>query len=95
LLRLEKPEEAEQALRESLQYDSGFARAHYHLARVLEKQGRDTEAIGEYRSAISSDSSIAEPCYSLGLLYKRLNRTVEAEAAFAEYKKRRALTAQH
>jgi tetratricopeptide (TPR) repeat protein len=89
LLRLEKVGEAEEALRESLQYDSRFPQSHYHLARVLEKQGRDPEAIDEYRLAISLDSSMAEPCYSLGLLYKRLHRTADSESAFAEYRKRK------
>ena len=89
LLRLEKLEGAEKALRESLQYDPRFSQSHYHLGRVLEKQGRDTEAIDEYRAAISLDSAQAEPCYSLGLLYRRLKRAREADAAFAEYKRRK------
>jgi Flp pilus assembly protein TadD len=89
LLRLEKLEGAEKALRESLQYDPRFSQSHYHLGRVLEKQGRDTEAIDEYRAAISLDSAQAEPYYSLGLLYRRLKRAREADAAFAEYKRRK------
>ena len=95
LLRLEKPEEAEQALRESLRYDPKFAQAHYHLGRVLEKRGRDAEAIEEYRTAISLDASLAEACYSLGLLYRKLGKTAEAEAAFAQYKVRRAASGNH
>jgi hypothetical protein len=39
LLRLEKIEPSEKALRESLQYDRSFSQSHYHLGRVLEKQG--------------------------------------------------------
>jgi len=89
LLRLEKLEAAEKALRESLQYDPGFAQAHYHLGRVLEKQERDAAAIDEYRAAISLDPAQAEPYYSLGLLYRRLNRGSEADAAFAEYRRRK------
>jgi len=87
LLRLEKLDDSEKALRESLRYDHGLAQSHYYLARVLEKQGRDAPAIEEYRTAISLDPSPAEPYYSVGLLYRRLNRTREADAAFAEYKK--------
>ena len=90
LLRLEKLGEAETALRESLRYDPGLAQSHYHLGRVLEKQGRDAEAIDEYRAAISLDSTATEACYSLGQLYRRLDRTKEADAAFAEYRKRKA-----
>lgn len=89
LLRLEKLEASEKALRESLRYDPGFSQSHYHLGRALEKQGRDADAIDEYQAAISLDPAQAEPCYSLGLLYRRLQRDREAEAAFAEYKKRK------
>lgn len=89
LLRLEKLEESERALRESLRYDAGLAQSHYHLGRVLEKQGRDAAAIDEYRTAASLDPAQAEPWYSLGLLYRRLQRTREADAAFAEYKRRK------
>lgn len=89
LLRLEKPGEAEGALRESLRYDPGLAQSHYHLGRVLEKEGRDAEAIEEYRAAISLDNRATEACYSLGQLYRRLNRASEGDAAFAEYRKRK------
>jgi len=89
LLRLDKLDAAEKALRESLGYDPGLSQSHYHLGRVLEKQGRNADAIAEYQAAISLDPAQAEPCYSLGLLYRRLKRDREAEAAFAEYKRRR------
>jgi tetratricopeptide (TPR) repeat protein len=91
LLRLREPKEAENALRESLKYDPRFATAHYHLGRTLEAEDRDNEAIDEYRVAISLDPALIEPIYSLGLLYRRHNRLAEADAAFAEYKKRKAL----
>ena len=93
LLRLERTEEAEKALRESLQYDSRFAMARYHLGRALEKEGRDAAAVDEYRAAISLDTSLAEPCYSLGMLYRRLKRADEADAAFAEFKRRKSAAA--
>ena len=90
LLRLREPKDAENALRESLQYDPRFATAHYHLGRTLEAEDRDNEAIDEYRVAISLDPALLEPLYSLGLLYRRHNRLMEAEAAFAAYKKSKA-----
>ena len=80
---------AENALRESLQCDPRFAMAHYHLGRTLEAERRDSEAIDEYRAAISHDPVVVEAFYSLGLLYRRHDRTREAEAAFAEYKRRK------
>jgi tetratricopeptide (TPR) repeat protein len=89
LLRMDRPQAAEAALRESLRYDPRLAQTHYHLGRTLEKEARDAEAIEEYRSAISADTSSADACYSLALLYRKLNREAESAAMFAEYKKRK------
>jgi tetratricopeptide (TPR) repeat protein len=91
LLRLRETKDAENALRESLKYDPKFATAHYHLGRTLEAEDRDKEAIDEDRVAISLDPALIEPLYSLGLLYRRHNRSAEADAAFAEYKKLKAV----
>ena len=94
LLRLQQLKEAESALREALRYDPKFAMAHYHLGRTLEAEGRDSEAMDEYRGATSNDPVVVEAFYSLGLAYRRHDRRPEAEAAFAEYKRRRAKAAQ-
>lgn len=90
LLRMQLFKEAEAALRESLRYDAGFEMAHYHLGRTLEAEGRDNEAIEEYRAATSGDAPVLEAFYSLGLLYRRHDRMREAQSAFAEYKKLKA-----
>jgi len=90
LLRLQQLKEAESALRESLRYDPQFPMAHYHLGRTLEAEGRDVEAIDEYRAATSHDPLVVEALYSLGLLCRRHGREAEAQAAFAEYKRRKA-----
>jgi tetratricopeptide (TPR) repeat protein len=90
LLRLQQLKEAEDALRESLRYDPRFTMAHYHLGRTLEAEGRDNEAMDEYRAATSHDPVVVEALYSLGLLCRRHGRGPEAEAAFAEYKRRKS-----
>ena len=89
LLRMDRFEEAESALREALRYEPNFAEAHYHLGRVLEKEGQTEAAVGEYEKAVAMDVSAAEPCYSLGLLYQKMHRTAEAEKMFAEFRKRK------
>ena len=61
---------------------------------ALEAEGRDSEAMDEYRTAISRDPVVVEAFYSLGLLYRRHDRGAEADAAFAEYKRRKAESAQ-
>ncbi len=82
--------DAETALRESLRYDPDFAMAHYHLGRVLEAQDRDLDSIAEYRAATATAAPVLEAFYSLGLAYRRRGQTAEANAAFAEYKRRKA-----
>jgi tetratricopeptide (TPR) repeat protein len=89
LLRMDQPQQAETALRESLRYNSNLAQSHYHLGRALEKEGRDSEAIEEYRSAVRSDTTSTDACYSLAMLYRKLHRDSDANTMFAEYKKRR------
>lgn len=93
LLRMDRPKEAEAALREALRYDPKLAQGHYHLGRTLEKEGRNAEAIDEYKVAVSNDTSSTDACYSLATLYRKLYRDAEANAMFAEYKKRREVQA--
>lgn len=92
-LRLQQFERAEEDLREALKYDPKFALAHYHLARVLESKDRSDAAIDEYKAAAALDVKLAEPLYSLGLLYHRRGREAESATALAEYRRRKALTA--
>ncbi|MCU1291831.1 MAG: Cytochrome c biosis factor [Bryobacterales bacterium] len=89
LLRTNRTREAEQALRESLRYGPTLAQSHYHLGRTLEKEGRETEAVSEYLTATNSDPKSTDACYSLAILYRKLHRNADADAMFAEYKKRR------
>jgi tetratricopeptide (TPR) repeat protein len=89
LFRMQKFPQAEKSLREALGYDPRFAQAHYYLGRVLEKLGRNEEAITELKTAADLDSTLAEPLYSLGLLYRRLGRLDESKLALEQYKKRR------
>jgi tetratricopeptide (TPR) repeat protein len=89
LLRVDQPEDAEAALRESLRYDPNLAQAHYHLGRVLEKEAHDKEAIDEYVRAVSLDATSPDACYSLAMLYRKLHRNTDAQAMFAEYRNRK------
>jgi len=92
LLRMGKSKNAEEELRESLHYDPKLAQAHYHLGRTLEKEGKETEAIDEYVTAVSGDTEASDACYSLAMLYRKLHRDVEANAMFAEFKRRKQAT---
>ena len=87
--RMGRLQEAESSLRESLRYNPTLAQAHYHLARVVEKEGLQEEAVAEYRVSVSLDSSASDACYSLAILYRKLHREPEAVAMFAEYNRRK------
>src|SRR5262249_25145845 len=91
-LRLQQFDRAEEDLREALKYDSTFALAHYHLARVLDSEDRSDAAIDEYKAAAALDGKLAEPLYSLSLLYRGRGRKAESATALAEYRRRKALT---
>lgn len=89
LLRLGKFQEAEQTLDESLRYNPNLPVAHYHLGRVLDKEGKQDAAMKEYQIAVAGDPASADACYSLAMLYRKQHRESEAEAMFAEWKKRK------
>ncbi len=89
LLRTGETQRAESALREALRYDPAMQAAHYHLGRVLEKKGSNEEAVNEYATAAKLDLKAADVCYSLAMLYRKMHREKEAEAMFAEWRKRR------
>lgn len=89
LLRINRANEAEVMLREALKYDPDMPEAHLHLGRALEAEGQDEAAIHEYAAAVKLDPVSPDACYPLAMLYKRLHRDSEAEAMFAEFKKRK------
>jgi tetratricopeptide (TPR) repeat protein len=88
--RQQQYDAAEANLREALKYDPKFGLAHYHLGRVLEIKNRNDEAIEEYKAAAALDLKLAEPLYSLGVLYRRRGQDAESANALAEYRKRKA-----
>jgi tetratricopeptide (TPR) repeat protein len=89
LLRTGELQRAQAALLEALKYEPAMPQAHFHLGRVLEKEGLNEEAVKEYISATKLDQKASDACYSLALLYRKMQRGKEAEAMFAEWRKRR------
>jgi tetratricopeptide (TPR) repeat protein len=70
-LRLERLDEAEAALRESLGVEPQFPIAHLRLGRVLEKQEQWEQAIQQLKEAARLDPTYPEPHYALARIYKR------------------------
>jgi tetratricopeptide (TPR) repeat protein len=90
LVKLEKFEEAEANIRESLLYDSRFPKAHLQLGLVLAKQKKDADALRELRQAIKYDPMYAEPHYVLGRIYQRRGDRQQADLEWETFQRLKA-----
>ena len=87
LLKTNDMGQAEKLIRESLQYNPRFGWAHYYMGQLLQKQGKDKEAIGEYQEAVVDDPKHRQAWLALGREYTRLGRKPEAAKALAMFQK--------
>lgn len=97
MLKLDLLNDAESSLRESLRYDSKFAKAHYQLALLLERQGKLEDAVAQLKESSASDPAYAELHYALNRIYRRQGQLQNAQAAleiFQKLKKGKATTSQ-
>ena len=81
--------EAEQLLREAIEYDATLAQAHYQLGMVLEQDDRLEEAVQALQQAAVRDPKYADPHYALARVYRLLGRSGEAERALAAFERLR------
>ena len=79
LLRLERLDEAEVHLRDSVGIDPGFPVAHLRLGQLLEKKERYQEAVAELEQAAKLDPTYPEPHYALGRIYRKQRDVKAAE----------------
>lgn len=79
LLRLERLDEAEAHLRDSVSIDPSFPVAHLRLGQLLEKKERYQEAIAELEQAAKLDPTYPEPHYALGRIYRKQRDVKAAE----------------
>ena len=79
LLRLDRVDEAEAYLRDSVGIDPRFPVAHLRLGQVLEKKERYEEAIAELEEAARLDPTYPEPHYALGRIYRKRRDVKAAE----------------
>jgi tetratricopeptide (TPR) repeat protein len=87
LNKLDRLDEAQTYLAESLKEAPGFPQAHFQLGLLFEKRSKDGEAMGELRHAVASDPSYAEPYLILGKILQREHKTEEAQEAFDTFKR--------
>ena len=79
LLRLDRLDEAESQLRDSIAIDARFPTAHLRLGQVLEKKERFEEAAAELQEAARLDPTYPEPHYALARIYRRRQDREAAE----------------
>jgi Flp pilus assembly protein TadD len=84
LSNLDRMEEGERALRDSIRLNSSNARAHYNLATLQFRQGRLAEAMQSNETAIRLDPSHAKARSSLGVIYTRIGRNEDAARELEE-----------
>ncbi len=87
LVKLGRLDGVENALREALQFDPRFPRAHYQLGLLLEKQAKNQKAIEELEQAVHFDPTFDEPFYALGRIYQRTGEKQKAQSAFGEFRR--------
>lgn len=79
---LSRRDEAEHAIRESIQLDQKDASAHARLAMMLREKGSSEEAEQEARTATNLDGSCQPAWSELGTIHYEKKRFVESEIAF-------------
>jgi tetratricopeptide (TPR) repeat protein len=71
LIKLDRLDEAQPLLKESLQFNPNFAQAHYQLGVLMEKHNEVTPALQELNRAAVLDEADPQPHYVLARVYRR------------------------
>ena len=96
LIKMNRLDEADVALKDSLHCAPRFPNAHYQLGLLLEKRGMYPEAIEQLQNAVTLKPSFADPYYALGRAYRHLGESKKAQAAldtFQDLKKKETASA--
>ena len=79
-------DEADKLLRESLQYNPRFGWAHYHMGQLFQKQGKEAEAMTEYKEAVVDDPRLRQAWLALGRQFTRQGNKAQADRALEIFK---------
>lgn len=80
-------------LRSALRLDPSLSDAHYYLGEGLVGAGKDAEAVQEFEAAIAADPAndrAMTSYYRLSLIYRKLHKIQDAQAALTNYQRMRA-----
>ena len=69
------------------QYDPKFAKAHFQLGVLYDKQRKYHNAVQSLTEATACDPAHPEPWYLLGKIYHRLGEREKSRAALDTYQK--------
>ena len=78
---------AEKLFREALLYNPRFGWSHYYMGQLYYEQGRDDEALAEFKEAVVDDQRLREAWLALGRVFKRKGNNAESERALAIFQK--------
>ena len=78
------PAEARDAYRRALELDLHHAHAHVNLGRLLQEDGRVSEAAAHYRLALAADAGHATAAFNLGIALEDLGRPADAIEAYRQ-----------
>jgi len=87
LLKLERPDEAQDALQKAIALEPGFAKPHEDLGRLFLYRKQPEQAARFFNQAIGLDDSQATAYSGLAIALVQLGRTDEAEAAHQQFLK--------
>jgi tetratricopeptide (TPR) repeat protein len=79
LFRLERLQEAESQLRDSVSIDPHFATAHLRLGQVFERKEQLDGAVAELKEAARLDPTYPEPHFALARIYRKRHDAAAAE----------------
>jgi tetratricopeptide (TPR) repeat protein len=78
---------AEKGLQEAFTYNPKLPQVQYQLGRVLDKEGKDEQAIQALKASAALDPGYPEPHYLLGRIYQRLGRNDLAKTEISEFQR--------
>ncbi len=87
LLKLERPDEAQEALQKAIALEPGFAKPHEDLGRLFLHRKQPEQAARFFTRAISLDDSQATAHSGLAIALAQMDRPDEAEAAHQQFLK--------
>jgi tetratricopeptide (TPR) repeat protein len=88
-LELNRLADAENGVREAITYDAKLPQAQYQLGRVLDKEGKNEQAIAALKAAATLAPDYPDPHYLLGRIYQKLGHTDLAKAESLHFQRLR------